>query len=122
MISEEAIVILKAIYFLDEKKQEALNMAIEALENNDKLAEDLQKCLEMYKKKKAEVKALKRKHGKWVIEEDGCYSDSLYTAYCSNCRHYVNWFEDNYGSSIIRDLPNYCSNCGADMRKILPKP
>ena len=43
--------------------QEAMNMAIEALENNDKLAEDLQNCLEMYKKKKAEVKAWKRNRG-----------------------------------------------------------
>lgn len=68
------------------------------------------------------IEALERKHGEWIIEEEGLYSDSLYTAYCSNCRHYVNWFEDNYGSSIIRDLPNYCSNCGADMRNILPKP
>jgi len=32
MTREEAIEILKAIYFLDEKKQKALNKAIEALE------------------------------------------------------------------------------------------
>lgn len=32
MTRDEAIEILEAIYFLDEKKQEALHMAIEALE------------------------------------------------------------------------------------------
>lgn len=40
--------------------EEFCDMAIEAIENNDKLAEDLQNCLEMYKKKKAEVEALKQ--------------------------------------------------------------
>lgn len=64
---------------------------------------------------------VERKQGKWIIEEEGAYSNSLYTAYCSNCRHYVNWFEHEYEKTVIRELPDYCSNCGSDMRKILPK-
>ena len=36
MTRDEAIEILKAIYFLDEKKQKALNMAIESLEREGK--------------------------------------------------------------------------------------
>ena len=105
MTNEEAVKILKAIYFLDEKKQETLDMAIEALENNDKLAEDLQSCLEMSKKKKAEVEALKRKRGEW-IESDFGWKCSI----CGNT------------SVMWQRIYNFCPNCGADMRKILPKP
>ena len=54
---------------------------------------------------------------KWIEEEAGFIADSKYTAYCPKCRHYVNWFEDGYGKAIIRELPNYCSYCGMDMRK-----
>lgn len=43
---------------------EVFDIAIEALENNDKLAEDLQDCLERYKKKRAEVEALKQ--NQWI--------------------------------------------------------
>lgn len=67
------------------------------------------------------IEALEQKYAEWIIEEEGLYLNSTATAYCSNCRHYINWFEDNYGSSTIRYLPNYCSNCGSYMRKILPK-
>lgn len=35
MTRDEALEILKAIYFIDEKKQKALNMAIEALEQKN---------------------------------------------------------------------------------------
>ena len=67
------------------------------------------------------IDLVERKQGEWIIEEEGAYSNSLYTAYCSNCRHYVKWFEDEYEKTVIRELPHYCSNCGSDMRKILPK-
>ena len=40
MTRDEAIEILKAIYFLDEKKQKALNMAIESLEREGKKCGD----------------------------------------------------------------------------------
>lgn len=54
---------------------EAINMAIEALENNDKLAEDLQNCLEMYKKKKAEVEALKQTD--WIPCSEGMPKEGM---------------------------------------------
>lgn len=68
MTANEAIKWLQEAEILDltfgrNKDREAVDMGIEALENNDKLAEDLQNCLEMYKKKKAEVEALKNQ---WI--------------------------------------------------------
>lgn len=65
MTREEAILKLEVLKDFSHKNElknihEAIDMAIEALENNDKLAEDLQNCIEMYKKKKAEVEALKQ--------------------------------------------------------------
>lgn len=44
MTRDEAIDILKAIYFLDEKKQKALSMAIEALEDVQKHEETFEWC------------------------------------------------------------------------------
>lgn len=76
MTRDEALEILKAIYFIDEKKQKALNMAIETLE---------------------------RKHGKWI---DQVVEDELLAQKCSVC----GYLEYVYGR------PNYCPNCGADMR------
>lgn len=55
------------IDWLDDRDIPTLETAIEALENNDKLAEDLQNCLEMYKKKKAEVESLKNQ---WIPCEE----------------------------------------------------
>ena len=51
------------------------------------------------------------KHGKWVKERRKCKGTfDLYQTYihCSECgkEHY-------YGTG---DMPNYCDNCGADMR------
>lgn len=69
MTRDEAIEILKAMFFLDEIKQKALQMAIEALE---------------------------RKHGEWIDYEDA--ENSIYghvTCRCSVCGH-VSQYKENY--------------------------
>ena len=56
-------------------------------------------------------KAREPKRGEWIGEGDG-YADGgiVYdTWYCSNCDHCEE------GEELA--LPNYCPNCGADMRK-----
>ena len=53
---------------------------------------------------------LERKKGEWIAEGDG-YSDGgiVYdTWYCSKC--------DHCEEGEFLALPNYCPNCGADMR------
>ena len=49
----------------------------------------------------------KRKHGKWEWDHHNGYS------YCSCCNS-VSPHEDQYGEYC--DEPNFCPNCGADMR------
>lgn len=44
------------------------------------------------------------KHGRWIISSDGYYP------YCPFCK------EEPYRANN-RDLPNFCPNCGADMRE-----
>ena len=44
------------------------------------------------------------KHGRWLICSDGYYP------YCSECK------EEPYRKNNC-DLPNYCPNCGARMRR-----
>lgn len=63
------------------RRYHALSMAIEALENNDKLAEDLQNCLDMYKKKKAEVEALKQTQ--WIPCEERLPQTNVSLIYCT---------------------------------------
>lgn len=121
MTNKEAIEWLKRIeerYILngdegfDKARKEALHMAIEALENNDKLAEDLQNCLEMYKKKKAEVKALEHPHGEWRYGENDIGLDGYW---CTVCGGFVLW--DYKGTIDFIHRYNYCPNCGSDMRE-----
>lgn len=109
MTRDEAIEIIESVSFFapsDIDVDTALDMAIEALENNDKLAEDLQNCLEMYKKKKAEVEALKRKRGIWMPIEQGDNGYSAGDFICSCCG------KPNKCYSVT----DYCCSCGADMR------
>ena len=57
------------------------------------------------------IPAVEPKQGKWIGEGDG-YADGgiVYdTWYCSNCDHCEE------GEELA--LPNFCPNCGADMRK-----
>ena len=92
MTRDDAIEILKAIYFLDEKKQKALNMAIEALEQCEMAYEHGWTDAESKYRK-----ILERKQGEWLDYK------------CSLCG-----FEP-YNPSGLETF-NYCSNCGADMR------
>ena len=50
---------------------------------------------------------VERKHGKWIIEDK--YSDYR-TERCSICGFVAN-------RTYIRDIWNFCPNCGADNRK-----
>lgn len=53
------------------------------------------------------IEVPKQKHGKWEWDHHNGYS------YCSCCNS-VSPHEDQYGEYC--DEPNYCPNCGADMR------
>lgn len=57
---------------------------------------------------------VERKRGEWVGEADG-YADGelVYDVwYCSECNHCI-----DDGTDDPDLLPNYCPNCGADMRR-----
>lgn len=47
-----------------------------------------------------------RKKGKWINHR--C-DDGHHIADCDQCGHSLQWFDD--------DIPKYCCECGADMRK-----
>ena len=55
-----------------------------------------------------------REKGEWIGEGDG-YADGeiVYDVwYCSECNHCI-----DDGTDDPAQLPNFCPNCGADMRK-----
>jgi hypothetical protein len=52
-----------------------------------------------------------RKRGKWILDDDGI------PAICSECG--TNWMDDYVDSRELYftgKIPNFCPNCGADMR------
>ena len=57
-------------------------------------------CVQQYIDKAPTVDAVEVVHGRW-----GGWHDS----YCSNCGCFCTL-------AYIKDYPNYCPNCGADMR------
>ena len=54
------------------------------------------------------VDVIKRKHGKW--DKD---SDMAFYWKCSECGAYLFWRHEDF---MVNGNPNYCPNCGADMR------
>ena len=56
-----------------------------------------------------------RKRGKWIYGEDnpGTGRDGWF---CSKCGHFELWDYSADMKSAELNLPNYCPNCGADMR------
>lgn len=55
------------------------------------------------------------KRGKWIYGEDnlGTGGDGWF---CSECGHFEKWDYSADMKSAELNLPNYCPNCGADMR------
>ena len=56
------------------------------------------------------VDVIERKRGKWIKD-----CDTAFFWKCSECGAYIFWRKEEY---LLRneDEPNYCPNCGADMR------
>lgn len=120
MTRDEAIEILKAIYFLDEKKQKALNMAIEALEEAKKREKTWEWCTDC----------------KEYDHENHCCHRLNNVIYDTLCGTIVSgeWIPhplEKGGMSIDRDVCsvcgvqfvdawmfNYCPNCGASMKEV----
>ena len=109
MTRDEAIKWLQGIeerYFnggdevYDKKRREAVRMAIESLEQYEMAFEHGWTAAESEYRK-----ILERKHGEWIESDFGWK--------CSICGNTSVMWQRTY---------NFCPNCGADMRKILPKP
>lgn len=58
-----------------------------------------------------------RKRGRWIYGEDnlGTGRDGWF---CSECGHFELWDYSADMKSAELNLPNYCPNCGADMREV----
>ena len=58
-----------------------------------------------------------RKRGRWIYGEDnpGTGRDGWF---CSECEHFEMWDYSADMKSAELNLPNYCPNCGADMREV----
>ena len=58
-----------------------------------------------------------RKRGRWIYGEDnlGTGRDGWF---CSECGHFEMWDYSADMKSAELNLPNYCPNCGADMREV----
>lgn len=108
MTREDAIVILKDIQDnLEETrflKRCAIDMAIEALQENESLAKSVNEASELLRKK--------RPHGKWLTTQNPNHSPfdntSEVTYVCSKCTY--------SSGDRITAYWNFCPNCGANMR------
>lgn len=76
--------------------KQAIDMAIEALQENESLARSVNEASELLRKK--------RPRGEWIYHAEW-YSDGECAFECSKC-----------GMGVDIDY-NFCPNCGADMRK-----
>ena len=58
-----------------------------------------------------------RERGRWIYGEDnlGTGRDGWF---CSECGHFELWDYSADMKSAELNLPNYCPNCGADMREV----
>ena len=76
----------------------AMDMAIEALKENESLAKSVIEASELLRKK--------RPHGEWILNKDGNYE-------CSECG--IAW--KDMPTKDAKPVFKACSWCGADMRK-----
>lgn len=56
------------------------------------------------------IDAVSVMHGEWIRNFDG----NEWYWYCSNCK--TEWYEEDLWMGG-NEFPNFCPNCGADMRK-----
>ena len=108
MTRNEAIEILKPILFFDEKKQKALNMAIEALEKpKDEAIYDYLMSRNQLLVSKELFRNLQPKSGMWIPLNPGDYGYSAGDFICSCCG------KPNKCYSVT----DYCASCGAQMQR-----
>lgn len=74
------------------------------------LVELTDECIDKIVNKIAE--ALERKKGRWTKKEE--YLDT--PTVCTLCGHEYVEYVEGWEWEETGDLPNYCPNCGADMR------
>lgn len=114
MIREEARNILESLSSdlwreLHPSQRDALDMAIEALQENESLAKSVNEASELLRKK--------RPHGEWIYDEKS-------NAYrCSNCRHFPSRVITEKDDAIFADFSRsdsyiFCPHCGSDNGKI----
>ena len=63
----------------------------------------------------AKPKQPERKTGRWIYGEDNLRS-GVDGWFCSECEHFEAWDYSADMKSAELNLPNFCPNCGADMR------
>ena len=85
----------------------------EPVSNSDEINKALEKG-ELYKQGFEDaMKRFERPQGEWILQTHERFNsgNELYKYYCNKCGHRE---EHAYSDS---KLPNFCPNCGADMRK-----
>lgn len=108
MTREEAIELLENLkvcrqaHTLFNIEKEAVDMAIEALQENESLARTVNEASELLRKK--------RPHGEWIDLSDGWQEG---TFRCSSCQMEFVLLE---GTPEDNEY-NFCPNCGASMKK-----
>lgn len=91
MTREEAIEWLDYMDTFVSEDREAIEMAIEALKQQE------------------------QKTGKWIITDT--YNNQIWRCNCSACGKDPQYFISGTEDWWINKLPNFCPNCGADMRE-----
>lgn len=56
-----------------------------------------------------------RKKGEWIITD--IYNGMVWKCHCSECGELAMNFVSGLGDWWMKKLPNFCPNCGADMRE-----
>ena len=127
---------------LHPRQRDALDMAIDALQENESIARSVNEASELSREDAIEKvkdmrdfiikyhspnevfvsrmnKAIKvlsaRPHGEWIFRPYADYNPTMGDIVCSKCD--IVYFEGVPESRIKFKLYNFCPNCGADMRK-----
>ena len=116
MTNEEAIDIINNrlnTYYCTEEDLQALDLAIQALKTGEvyMTGEDYNLYMEEYKVGKRDFSP---KQGEWIVTAED--NDGVHRICCPFC--YFETGSNNDAPIVVtyEKLPNFCENCGADMR------
>ena len=94
---------------------DVMHDAAAAIEELQQIADNYEQTAKDYWKEACEYKAQLPKRGEWIEDEETYPGQGLSNYKCSSCGK----FGGSWRRGLKADqLPSFCGNCGADMRKM----